>query len=93
MIIPSILPVLAPIVLYFIIFAIGGQVAALASVGAMLLGVINTGLYVADTNTAGAGPKKKTKINNIRTTNKIIERGLIEKIFGGVGTQKVPNTN
>ena len=36
---------------------------------------------------------QKTKINNIRTTNKIIERGLIEKIFGGVGTQKVPNTN
>ena len=36
---------------------------------------------------------QKTKINNIRTTNQIIERGLIEKIFGGVGTQKVPNTN
>ena len=36
---------------------------------------------------------QNTKINNIRTTNQIIERGLIEKIFGGVGTQKVPNTN
>ena len=36
---------------------------------------------------------QKTKINNIRTTNQIIERGLIEKIFGGVGTQKVPNSN
>ena len=36
---------------------------------------------------------QKTKINSIRTTNQIIERGLIEKIFGGVGTQKVPNTN
>ena len=36
---------------------------------------------------------QKTKINNIRTTNQIIERGLIEKIFGGVGTQKVPSTN
>ena len=44
MIIPSLLPVLSPIVLYLIIFAIGGQVAALASVGAMLLGVIITGL-------------------------------------------------
>ena len=36
---------------------------------------------------------QKTKINNIRTTNQIIERGLIEKIFGGVGTQKVRNSN
>ena len=36
---------------------------------------------------------QKLKISNIRTTNQIIERGLIEKIFGGVGTQKVPNTN
>ena len=36
---------------------------------------------------------QKSKISNIRTTNQIIERGLIEKIFGGVGTQKVPNTN
>ena len=36
---------------------------------------------------------QKIKISKIRTTNQIIERGLIEKIFGGVGTQKVPNTN
>ena len=36
---------------------------------------------------------EKIKISKIRTTNQIIERGLIEKIFGGVGTQKVPNTN
>ncbi len=36
---------------------------------------------------------QKSKINNMRTSNQIIERGLIEKIFGGVGTQKVPNTN
>ena len=47
MIIPSLLPVLSPIVLYFIIFAIGGKLAALAPVGAMLLGVILTGVYVA----------------------------------------------
>ena len=39
MIIPSLLPVLSPVVLYFIILAIGGQVAALAAVGAMLLGL------------------------------------------------------
>jgi outer membrane protein assembly factor BamE (lipoprotein component of BamABCDE complex) len=36
---------------------------------------------------------QKIKINKIRTSNKIVKRGLIEKIFGGVGTQKVPNTN
>ena len=55
MIIPSLLPVLSPIILYFIIFFIGGQVAALASVGAMLLGVIITGLFVAVSMTAGGG--------------------------------------
>ena len=49
------LPVLSPIVLYFVVFAIGGQVAALASVGAMLLGVIITGLFVAVSMTAGGG--------------------------------------
>ncbi len=37
------------------IFAIGGQVAALAAVGAMLLGVIITGLFVAVSMTAGGG--------------------------------------
>ena len=36
---------------------------------------------------------QKTKINKMKTENNIVERGLIEKIFGGVGTQKVPNTN
>ena len=55
MIIPSLLPVLSPIVLYFVILTIGGQVAALASVGAMLLGVIITGLFVAVSMTAGGG--------------------------------------
>jgi K(+)-stimulated pyrophosphate-energized sodium pump len=55
MIIPSLLPVLSPIVLYFVILSIGGQVAALAAVGAMLLGVIITGLFVAVSMTAGGG--------------------------------------
>ena len=55
MIIPSLLPVLSPVVLYFVIFSIGGQVAALAAVGAMLLGVIITGLFVAVSMTAGGG--------------------------------------
>ena len=55
MIVPSLLPVLSPIVLYLIIYQIGGQVAALSSVGAMLLGVIITGLFVAISMTAGGG--------------------------------------
>jgi len=55
MIIPSLLPVLSPIVLYWIIKAIAGQAAAFASVGAMLLGVIVTGLFVAISMTAGGG--------------------------------------
>ena len=55
MIIPSLLPVLSPIVLYFIILAIAGQGNAFAAVGAMLLGVIITGLFVAISMTAGGG--------------------------------------
>ncbi len=55
MIIPSLLPVLSPIVLYFVISWIAGQAAAFAAVGAMLLGVIVTGLFVAISMTAGGG--------------------------------------
>ena len=55
MIIPSMLPVLAPIVLYFVIFAIAGKGAAFSAVGAMLLGVIVTGLFVAISMTSGGG--------------------------------------
>ena len=56
MIIPSLLPVLSPVVLIFYnSYLIGGQVAALAAVGAMLLGVIITGLFVAVSMTAGGG--------------------------------------
>ncbi len=55
MIVPSMLPVLAPIVVYFVIFAVAGKAEALASVGAMLLGVIVTGLYVAISMTVGGG--------------------------------------
>ena len=74
MILPSLLPVLSPIILYFIIFSIGGQVAALASVGAMLLGVIITGLFVAVSMTAGGGAWDNAK--------KYIEDGN----FGGKGS-------
>ena len=55
MIIPSMLPVLSPIVLYFVVLVIGGQAAALGAVGAMLLGVIVTGIFVAISMTAGGG--------------------------------------
>jgi K(+)-stimulated pyrophosphate-energized sodium pump len=55
MIVPSLLPVLAPIVLYLVIWAIGGQGAAFSAVGAMLLGTIVTGLFVAISMTSGGG--------------------------------------
>ncbi len=75
MIVPSLLPVLSPIVLYFIILPIGGQVAALSSVGAMLLGVIITGLFVAISMTAGGGAWDNAK--------KYIEDGN----YGGKGSE------
>ena len=55
MIIPSLLPVASPIVLFFVINAIAGKVDAFACVGAMLMGVIVTGLFVAISMTSGGG--------------------------------------
>ena len=55
MVVPSLLPVLAPIVMYFVIMWIGGQAAAFTSIGAMLLGTIVTGIFVAISMTAGGG--------------------------------------
>ena len=55
MIVPSLLPIFSPIVLYFVINAIAGQAAAFAALGALLLGVIVTGLFVAISMTAGGG--------------------------------------
>jgi K(+)-stimulated pyrophosphate-energized sodium pump len=55
MIIPSMLPVLSPIVLLLVIWWIAGIASALAAVGAMLLGVIVTGLFVAISMTSGGG--------------------------------------
>ena len=75
MIIPSLLPVLSPIILYFIISMIGGTEAALSSVGAMLLGVIITGLFIAISMTAGGGAWDNAK--------KYIEDGK----FGGKGSE------
>ena len=55
MIVPSLLPVLSPIALYFIIAAVAGQAQGFASLGAMLLGVIVSGLFVAISMTSGGG--------------------------------------
>jgi K(+)-stimulated pyrophosphate-energized sodium pump len=75
MIVPSLLPVLAPLVVYFAILLIGGQGAAFAAVGAMLLGVIVTGLFVAISMTAGGGAWDNAK--------KYIEDGN----YGGKGSE------
>ncbi|WP_126175575.1 sodium-translocating pyrophosphatase [Tsuneonella rigui] len=55
MIVPSLLPVLAPIVVYFVISAVAGQENGFAALGALLLGVIVGGLFVALSMTAGGG--------------------------------------
>ena len=55
MIVPSLLPVLSPIVVYFVVEQIADRGAAFSALGAMLLGVIVTGLFVALSMTAGGG--------------------------------------
>ena len=55
MIIPSLLPVLSPIVVFFVIYWIAGPAAGFSALGAMLMGVIVTGLFVAISMTAGGG--------------------------------------
>jgi K(+)-stimulated pyrophosphate-energized sodium pump len=55
MIIPSLLPVLAPIVVYFVVTAVAGQANGFAALGALLLGVIVSGLFVAISMTSGGG--------------------------------------
>ncbi len=75
MIIPSLLPVLSPIIVYYIILLIAGQAAALSCLGALLLGVIVTGLFVAISMTAGGGAWDNAK--------KYIEDGK----YGGKGSE------
>ncbi len=55
MVIPSLLPVLAPIVVYFAISAVAGTPNGFAALGALLLGVIVSGLFVALSMTSGGG--------------------------------------
>jgi K(+)-stimulated pyrophosphate-energized sodium pump len=80
MVVPSLLPVLSPIVVYFLIYWIAGggpigRSAAFSAVGAMLLGVIVTGLFVAISMTSGGGAWDNAK--------KFIEDGH----YGGKGSE------
>jgi K(+)-stimulated pyrophosphate-energized sodium pump len=75
MIIPSLLPVLSPIFVFMLINWVAGKSAAFSAVGAMLLGVIVTGLFVAISMTAGGGAWDNAK--------KYIEDGH----YGGKGSE------
>ncbi|HKF07553.1 MAG TPA: sodium-translocating pyrophosphatase [Xanthobacteraceae bacterium] len=80
MVVPSLLPVLSPIIAYFLIYwiaggGVAGRSAAFSAVGAMLLGVIVTGLFVAISMTSGGGAWDNAK--------KYIEDGH----YGGKGSE------
>lgn len=75
MIIPSLLPVLSPVAVFFIIQAVAGRDQGFAALGAMLLGVIVSGLFVAISMTSGGGAWDNAK--------KYIEDGN----YGGKGSE------
>ena len=75
MILPSLLPVLAPIVVFFVIGAVGGRDNGFAALGALLLGVIVSGLFIAISMTSGGGAWDNAK--------KYIEDGH----YGGKGSE------
>ncbi len=75
MVVPSMLPVLSPIVLYLVVSFVADQNAAVSALGAMLLGVIVTGVFVAISMTAGGGAWDNAK--------KYVEDGN----YGGKGSE------
>jgi len=75
MVVPSLLPVLSPIVLFVVVLKVADKTQAFNALGAMLLGVIVTGLFVAISMTSGGGAWDNAK--------KYIEDGH----FGGKGSE------